>query len=296
MAKFLSGRQSQLNIGISSSTVDKTVLQITGKVGIGTTEAGGRNLYVVGNTETTGVTTLSSSGGITTTGGDFYVGGDLYVRDDIIFDEFTGRNINITGVGTIATVSGTNLSYTNATISVANINTINASNIISTFGTLTNISGSELNYSGVGTFGRLNVGIGGTVITTTPNGLVGILTTNPQTPLQIERYGIKTGIGTFVATSGVASDIDSFIVSSTDFKVVEYTVHFQNQSGFQVQKVLLMQDGSISYSEEYGIMYEPNLLVSVGSTISSNTCKLQVTPESGISGIITYRFSRGSVL
>ena len=39
-------------------------------------------------------------GGITTTGGDFYVGGDLYVLDDIVYDEVTGRNLNITGVGT----------------------------------------------------------------------------------------------------------------------------------------------------------------------------------------------------
>ena len=47
-----------------------------------------------------GITTLASAGGITTTGGDFYVGGDLYVLDDIVYDEVTGRNLNITGVGT----------------------------------------------------------------------------------------------------------------------------------------------------------------------------------------------------
>ena len=34
--------------------------------------------------------------------GDFYVGGDLYVQDDIFYDEISGNNINITGVGTIA--------------------------------------------------------------------------------------------------------------------------------------------------------------------------------------------------
>ena len=51
-----------------------------------------------------GITTLASSGGITTTGGDLYVGGDLFVRDDIVYDEVTGRNINITGVSTFGTV------------------------------------------------------------------------------------------------------------------------------------------------------------------------------------------------
>tara|TARA_R100001443_G_scaffold68940_2_gene77594 strand:- start:1302 stop:2465 length:1164 start_codon:yes stop_codon:yes gene_type:complete len=61
------------------------------------------SLDVSGNTVLTGVTTLASSGGITTTGGDLFVGGDLYVADDIVYDEVTGRNINITGVGTFGT-------------------------------------------------------------------------------------------------------------------------------------------------------------------------------------------------
>ncbi len=33
-----------------------------------------------------------------------YVGGDLYVSDDIVYDEVTGRNINITGVGTFGSM------------------------------------------------------------------------------------------------------------------------------------------------------------------------------------------------
>ena len=59
---------------------------------------------LTGNFQVSGITTLASSGGITTTGGDLYVGGDLFVRDDIVYDEVTGRNINITGVATFGTV------------------------------------------------------------------------------------------------------------------------------------------------------------------------------------------------
>ena len=51
-----------------------------------------------------GITTLSSAGGIPTTGGDLYFGGDLSVLDDVVYDEVTGRNINITGVTTLGTV------------------------------------------------------------------------------------------------------------------------------------------------------------------------------------------------
>ena len=61
------------------------------------------NAFVVGSgVSIAGITTLAGGGGITTTGGDFYVGGDLYVLDDIVYDEVTGRSINITGVATIA--------------------------------------------------------------------------------------------------------------------------------------------------------------------------------------------------
>ena len=59
MAKFISGRQSQLNIGVLSSTENNTSLQVTGKVGIGTTNADGRSLYVLGDAEVSGVTTAT---------------------------------------------------------------------------------------------------------------------------------------------------------------------------------------------------------------------------------------------
>ena len=60
MAKFLSGRQSNFNIGIKSYTESKTVLQTIGKVGIGTTNAGNYSLYVVGDTNITGVVSATT--------------------------------------------------------------------------------------------------------------------------------------------------------------------------------------------------------------------------------------------
>ena len=54
-----------------------------------------QNLTITDTLAVAGVTTLASSGGITTTGGDLYVGGDLFVLDDVVYDEVTGRNINM---------------------------------------------------------------------------------------------------------------------------------------------------------------------------------------------------------
>ena len=57
-----------------------------------------------------------------------------------------------------------------------------------------------------------------------------------------------------------------------------------------------MQNGTNAYSQEYGIMFEPSLIVSVGATVSSGMCKLLFTPESGVSGLVTYRFSRETMI
>ena len=117
-------------VGIGTSVASYT-LHVQG--GIGATEARvtGVSTFVGSvhaeeNVSIVGVTTLASAGGITTTGGDLYVGGDLFVLDDIVYDEVTGRNINISGISTFVTVD------INGNLETAGI---------STFSTTTNIAG-----------------------------------------------------------------------------------------------------------------------------------------------------------
>jgi len=38
------------------------------------------------------------------------------------------------------------------------------------------------------------------------------------------------------------------------------------------------------------------LLVSIGATISGGNCILQATPQTGVSGLTTYRFARNTLL
>jgi len=65
----------------------------------------------------------------------------------------------------------------------------------------------------------------------------------------------------------------------------------------QTQKVLVMQDGSAAYSNEFAIMHSSaDPLVSFASTVSGGACQLQATPLTGTTGITTYRFSRGTLL
>lgn len=126
---------------------------------------------------------------------------------------------------------------------------------------------------------------------------VGIKTDLPRSDLQVARYGVSSGIGTFIAVVSTGQIVDQFTVATSNFRTAEYTLHVQHANGIQAQKVLVMQDGLVAYSNEYAIMYTTaNPLVSVSSTISSGTCQLIVTPQSGVTGITTYRFSRETLL
>jgi hypothetical protein len=126
---------------------------------------------------------------------------------------------------------------------------------------------------------------------------VGVKTDLPKTALQVETFGIEAGIGTFSAVVGTPVVIDQFNVTTAPFKTAEYTVHIHHANGMQTQKVLVMQDGSAAYSNEFAIMHSSaDPLVSFASTVSGGACQLQATPLTGTTGITTYRFSRGTLL
>ena len=126
---------------------------------------------------------------------------------------------------------------------------------------------------------------------------VGVKTDQPKSALQVETFGIEAGIGTFVAVVGTPVDVDQFNVSTSPFRTAEYTLHIHHANGMQSQKVLVMQDGSNAYSNEFAIMYSSaDPIVSFASTVTGGVCKLQATPLTGTTGITTYRFSRGTLL
>lgn len=65
-----------------------------------------------------------------------------------------------------------------------------------------------------------------------------------------------------------------------------------NGSNIQAQKLLVMRNGTTAFSQEYGVMSSSDLLVSVGATVSSGNVLIQATPETGVSGVTTYRWRR----
>ena len=90
-------------VGLTSEAVSGDIVEIIAYKAFNlgnVTDATGN--FTVGSNLSVGSTATLS--GVTTCEGDLYVGGDLYVLDDIVYDEVTGRNLNITGVATAATI------------------------------------------------------------------------------------------------------------------------------------------------------------------------------------------------
>jgi hypothetical protein len=135
MAKYVSGRQKNLKVGISSYSENLTSIEVIGNVGIATTNATSK-LYVVGDGYFTGVVTAS----------DFYVGNSLVGAGGSF------SQLNVSGITTLGVTSTTNL--TSQQLNVSGVTTVG-------FITATNIYVSGV--STIGNFRITPVGSGATV-------------------------------------------------------------------------------------------------------------------------------------
>ena len=185
---FVDSATNRIGIG---STVPSTVLDVIGGIaatdlqlsGVSTISGaiygdGGVAAVQIGSgISIAGITTLAGSGGITTTGGDFYVGGDLYVGDDVEFDSISGRELYVSGIGTIN-------QFQALTANVSGVTTLSSAII-----------------TGVGTVQELNVGTGGTVLYAAQDGTIrlGSATTSATVTLN---GGSIPSIGLVIALGG----------------------------------------------------------------------------------------------
>ena len=185
---FVDSATSRIGIG---STVPSTVLDVIGGIaatdlklsGISTISGaiygdGGVAAVQIGTgISIAGITTLAGSGGITTTGGDFYVGGDLYVGDDIVFDSISGRELSISGLGTIGELQAT-------TATVSGVTTLSSAII-----------------TGIGTIQEFNVGTGGTVLYATQDGTIRLGTATTSATVTLNGGSIPS-VGLVIALGG----------------------------------------------------------------------------------------------
>ena len=163
MAKYVSGRQQNLKVGLSSYSENLTSIEVIGNVGIATTNATSK-LYVVGNGYFTGVVTASN----------FYVG------DSLVGTGGSFSQIQVTGISTftngpVLIGSGTSTgtasqplqvtggAYVSDSIGIGTTNPTSKLHVvgdvlvvgISTLGvtSTTNLTTQQLNVSGISTLG-----------------------------------------------------------------------------------------------------------------------------------------------
>ena len=185
---FVDSATNRIGIG---STVPSTVLDVIGGIaatdlklsGVSTISGaiygdGGVAAVQIGSgISIAGITTLAGSGGITTTGGDFYVGGDLYVGDDVEFDSISGRELYVSGIGTIN-------QFQALTANVSGVSTLSSAII-----------------TGVGTVQELNVGTGGTVLYAAQDGTIRLGTATTLATVTLNGGSIPS-VGLVIALGG----------------------------------------------------------------------------------------------
>ena len=113
--------------------------------------------------------------------------------------------------------------------------------------------------------------------------------------LRINNYKFSTKTGSFQASEGVPVVIDSYSLLTDAYNTVEYTLNIVNGENIQAQKVLVLQNSTNAYCEEYGIIFNNSPIVSVGVAITNSTCELSVVPEVGVVGNVEYKLIRGGI-
>ena len=210
----------------------------------------------------------SSLGGITATTSSYAavagvatVAQNLTGTPDLNVNDIASRHVNSSGVVTATSFVGDGSGITGVVASGAGIVVKDSNTTVGTAGTINfgaNISVSALS--------------GGSVT--------------------IDTLGGTTGTGSWAAQTAVTEQLDS--VATTNL-VTEYILYFSHSTGKQAQKVLVLNNGSTSYSQEFGVVYDNNLIVSIGSSIFGGNLTLNATPESGITGAISWKFLRNDV-
>ena len=171
MAKYVSGRQKNLKVGISSYSENLTSLEVIGNVGIATTNATSK-LYVVGDGYFTGIVTASNfsvGNSLVGAAGSFsqlnVSGITTFINGPVLVGTATSTGT----VGQVLQVSGINSSvYIGGNLGIGTTNPTSKLHVvgnvlivgITTLGitSATNLTSQQLNVSGITTLGIVTSG------------------------------------------------------------------------------------------------------------------------------------------
>ena len=94
------GQENTIKSRVGQQNTVKVVSSISGSAG-GSAITAENVIGGIASVTSLSVSGLSTFVGVATFKNNVYIDGDLYVSDDLVFDEFTARNANITGILTV---------------------------------------------------------------------------------------------------------------------------------------------------------------------------------------------------
>lgn len=255
------------NVGVGStlSLVDANVSGILSTNNLNITE----DLRVGRNLEVLGISTLGAPGpaGFTTTLGDLYVGGDLFVKDDIFYDEISGRNLDISGVGTIVTLKyGVGIGTT-AFIDELNFNV--------GVGTSLRLETSEIGVATVGFSSLRDVNVGGGLTVTGISSFEGRVTINPE--LFVDGDVIVSGITTL--NDLVVDELEALTGLITNFTADNIDTRYINSEFAEVGFATITSIVSNFVDVTSGVVTTTTLNVLDSATIAGLTSTGDLTVE-----------------
>ena len=80
------------------------------------------------------------------------------------------------------------------------------------------------------------------------------------------------------------------------YSSAEYLVSLNLNSNYQTQKIIVMNTSSSAFSTEHSILFNSSKIGTFGVSVSSGEVQLNMVPESGMTGILTYRFIRNAIV
>ena len=308
MDKFLSGRKSQLNVGISSFTENNTVITTIGRVGIKTDNASS-DLEVFGTAKVSGISTFGSGIAVTLDGdgGEIRIGsgvtitnstfksGDTYLdssalavntvlTDLIETTSVQSTNIVATGVGTIGTLSVDTLTYGvgiantlegyQLNYSVGVVTSLSGSGLEYNVGIITNLTGVNLNYSGVSTIQDLRSAVG--VVTNISGTFLSYSGVGTFGSINATSIGLSSDIYASIGNFGVGvvTTISGIGLSYSNGTVEKLNGQNLNYSGISTVTTLtgenLNYSGIGTVSSLYGTDLNYSGIGSISSIVGSN--------------------------
>ena len=148
------------------------------------------------------------------------------------------------------------------------------------------------NFSGSFTFGTEGSSIS---ISTTTTGF------DETDQLTIYKTGVKSGISTFNISVGVGATIflDDY---NSIIKNLKYDVFIENTNGsIQAESISIISNGTSAFSTSFGFVSNPSRILTLSTKLiyvdsEQSYITLDYTPQSGISGLTTFRYTRHTIL